>query len=110
MGRDAAGRAQEAHWKLIFEGSKYTDRLPIGTEAIIRNVDASVIKAFYKRWYRPQNMAVVAVGDFADLDKVVDTIRCHLDDTTATFFEPDLPVSADQPPAAPAPVTDQSCI
>ena len=49
-------------------GVQYADRLPIGLEKVIREVPASVVKAFYERWYRPQNMAIVAVGDFADTD------------------------------------------
>ena len=37
--------------------AQYADRLPIGLERIIREVPADVVKAFYERWYRPQNMA-----------------------------------------------------
>ncbi len=37
--------------------AQYADRLPIGLEKIIREVPADVVKAFYERWYRPQNMA-----------------------------------------------------
>ncbi|GIL74679.1 hypothetical protein Vretimale_2315 [Volvox reticuliferus] len=75
MSRDAGGRLQEAHWKLIFQGSKYADRLPIGTEAVIRRGPASTVRAFYERWYRPENMALVAVGDFPNADAVVELIR-----------------------------------
>jgi hypothetical protein len=39
---------------------QYADRLPIGLESIIRNVPAETVKAFYDRWYRPENMAVVS--------------------------------------------------
>lgn len=34
--QSAAGRASEAQWRLLFQGSKYADRLPIGIEEIIR--------------------------------------------------------------------------
>ena len=44
---------------------QYAERLPIGKESVIRNVPASTVKAFYQRWYRPEHMAVVVVGDFA---------------------------------------------
>ncbi|KAF5842254.1 peptidase M16 inactive domain-containing protein, partial [Dunaliella salina] len=53
---------------------RYAERLPIGTEDIIRNVPAEVVRAFYERWYRPENMAVVAVGDISDSDSVVQQI------------------------------------
>ncbi|KAG1666686.1 hypothetical protein FOA52_013598 [Chlamydomonas sp. UWO 241] len=65
MGRDAAGRSQEAHWKLIMEGSQYADRLPIGTEAVIKGVGSDTVRGFFDRWYRPEEMAVVVVGDLA---------------------------------------------
>eukprot|EP00877_Chromochloris_zofingiensis_P010304 jgi/Chrzof1/5527/Cz16g06120.t1 len=78
MQRDTAGRTQSAHWKLMLQGSRYADRLPIGLESIIRNVSADTVKAFYKRWYRPENMAVVVVGDFEDTDLVVNSIKTHM--------------------------------
>ena len=71
QGRTAAGRAAEAHWKLVLEGSRYAERLPIGLESVIRKAPASVVRGFYTKWYRPQNMAVVVVGDFPDTDAVV---------------------------------------
>ena len=49
---------------------RYADRLPIGLEKIIRGVSAPTIKAFYERWYRPENMAVVIVGDMEDAGEV----------------------------------------
>jgi hypothetical protein len=63
-GRNAAGRAQQALWELMHRGSKFADRMPIGLESVIRNVSAETVKAFYTRWYHPQNMAVIIVGDY----------------------------------------------
>ena len=65
QGRDARGRAFEAAWRTIYGGCRYADRLPIGTEAVIRGCSAESVRRFYTKWYRPQHMAVVAVGDFA---------------------------------------------
>ena len=48
----------------VLQGSKYADRLPIGKETVIRGVPAETVRAFYKRWYRPEHMCVVVVGDF----------------------------------------------
>jgi predicted Zn-dependent peptidase len=62
--RTAAGRAAEAHWKLMMRGSKFAERMPIGLESIIREASAETVKGFYRRWYQPQFMAVIAVGDF----------------------------------------------
>ena len=44
-------------------GSKYVDRLPIGTKEVLENFTYDDLKRFYKKWYRPDLMAVVAVGD-----------------------------------------------
>lgn len=65
MNRSAQGRAGEAHWELLMRGSKFAERLPIGLESVIKGVPAADVKAFYSKWYHPQFMAVVAVGDFA---------------------------------------------
>jgi zinc protease len=44
-------------------GLRSTERDPIGTVESIRRFDAAALKAFYKRWYRPENATVVVVGD-----------------------------------------------
>ncbi|WDP88615.1 MAG: insulinase family protein [Desulfobacter sp.] len=51
--------------ELAFElpGAVLARRMPIGTEEVIRAVDRKAMKAFYDRWYRPDNMALVVVGD-----------------------------------------------
>ena len=43
---------------------QYAERLPIGLKDIIEGVPAATVRAFYERWYRPENMAVVIAGDF----------------------------------------------
>ncbi len=45
-------------------GSRYAERDPIGDMSIIRTIPAERVKAFYKRWYRPDNMRLFIVGDF----------------------------------------------
>ncbi len=51
------------------DGSLYVDRFPIGEETVIRQADRNLLKRFYDRWYRPENMALIVVGD-ADVDMV----------------------------------------
>ena len=43
-------------------------RMPIGEEDIIRGIDHKSLKDFYTSWYRPDNIILVAVGDFATKD------------------------------------------
>lgn len=76
-GRDARGRAAESAWRLMHEGTLYAERLPIGLESVIRNVGAATVRGFYTKWYRPENMALVAVGDWSDEGRaaVVNAVR-----------------------------------
>jgi zinc protease len=57
-------RIMERHYPVLFRGSKYSKRLPIGKIDIIKNAHSADLKGFYKKWYRPDLMAVIAVGDF----------------------------------------------
>jgi len=82
--RTAAGRAAEAHWQLMMKGSKYADRMPIGLESVIRSVPASTVKGFYQRWYRPEHMAIVAVGDFQVWPRGRPGARCSLHEQGCT--------------------------
>ncbi len=45
-------------------GSLLTRRYPIGTTEVISSTDRALLKGFYDRWYRPDNMVLVVVGDF----------------------------------------------
>ena len=53
---------QEYLPKLMY-GSKYAERLPIGTKKVLENFKYDDVRRFYKDWYRPDLMAVIAVGD-----------------------------------------------
>ncbi|MDE2968408.1 MAG: insulinase family protein [Chloroflexota bacterium] len=49
---------------LLFGSSHYADREVIGLVEVIENAPVEQLVAYYERWYRPDLMAVVAVGDF----------------------------------------------
>lgn len=63
LGKGAEDRMRKVYFPKIFSGSKYADRLPIGKDEILKTFKYDVIKRFYKDWYRPDLMAVIAVGD-----------------------------------------------
>lgn len=67
LGRGANFRMLNKIFPVLLNGSRYADRIPIGTPEVIQNGKQERLKQFYKDWYRPDLMAVVAVGDF---DKV----------------------------------------
>ncbi len=60
----ASQRMQQEYLPVLLKGSRYARRLPIGDPSIIENADYQTIKRFYYDWYRPELMAVIAVGDF----------------------------------------------
>jgi zinc protease len=65
LGRGAAMRLFDKEAPVLFHGSKYADRITIGKPEIIRGAPREALVRFYKDWYRPDLMAVVAVGDFS---------------------------------------------
>src|ERR1051326_7906434 len=62
-GLGAGSRIRVKEIPIIFYKSRYADRLPIGKPDIIRNAKVERLRAFYDTWYRPERMAVIAVGD-----------------------------------------------
>ncbi|KAF5748513.1 putative Mitochondrial-processing peptidase subunit beta mitochondrial [Tripterygium wilfordii] len=90
--RNASGRMQEAHWVLMMEGSKYAERIPIGTEKVIRTVSPETVKQFYHKWYHLHNMAVIAVGDFSDTESVVGLIKTHFGQKNSVPDPPPIPI------------------
>ncbi|HEY1556346.1 MAG TPA: insulinase family protein [Kofleriaceae bacterium] len=64
LGRGAFARINDKQWPVIFQGSRYADRLPIGKPEIIKTASRDTLYRFYKDWYRPDQLAVIAVGDF----------------------------------------------
>ena len=73
QGRGAAARTQDEQMPVLLKGSRYAERNPIGTKEGLDRVKADALKRFYKDWYRPDLMAVIAVGDFnkADVEKMI---------------------------------------
>ncbi|WP_258097408.1 M16 family metallopeptidase [Marinoscillum pacificum] len=63
LGQGADQRMRDKWFPIMFKDSRYAERLPIGEKEIIENADYETIKSFYKTWYRPNLMAIVAVGD-----------------------------------------------
>lgn len=64
QGRGAYARMQDKQFPILLKGSRYAERLPIGEMQIVQNFKPATLKKFYADWYRPDLMAVIAVGDF----------------------------------------------
>lgn len=63
LGKGVDDRMNKVVLPKVLNGSRYAERMPIGKEEILRNFKYDAIKRFYRDWYRPDLMAVVAVGD-----------------------------------------------
>ncbi|NIJ09505.1 zinc protease [Sphingomonas vulcanisoli] len=95
--RDAPGfHAAKAAIGFMLQGQLGADRLPIGHTDVIRHATAAQLRAFYEAWYRPENAAIVAVGDF-DPDIVETQIKALFADWQGKGTPPQPPVLG--PPA-----------
>lgn len=72
------GGAQFRLWKkmlpVMYKDSKYANRLPIGSIDVINNFKPEEIRAYYKKWYRPDLQGIIVVGDF-DLDNMETKVK-----------------------------------
>lgn len=73
-GQGPATRIRNQHLSVIFEGSRYAERLPIGEVEVLRTFDRDALLSYYQEWYRPDLMSFIAVGDF-DGEAVEQQIR-----------------------------------
>jgi zinc protease len=62
-GLGASSRIRDKQFPILFYKSRYAERLPIGKPDIIRSAPVARLRSFYDTWYRPDRMAVIAVGD-----------------------------------------------
>ncbi|WP_452219663.1 M16 family metallopeptidase [Lacinutrix salivirga] len=76
IGKGANERMSQKYLPKVLYGSKYADRLPIGTKENLETFDYESLKRFYKDWYRPDLMAVMAVGD-VDVATLEEKIKSH---------------------------------
>ena len=66
---DANWRIMEKVIPVMFQGSQYANRLPIGTMEVVMNFPYQDLRDYYHKWYRPDNQAIIVVGDF-DVDQM----------------------------------------
>jgi zinc protease len=69
--RDSAGfRVLRRQLETVFAGTRLGERLPIGRPEVRAAFSADSVRAFYERWYRPEHMTLIVVGDLGPLDPV----------------------------------------
>ena len=58
----------------MYPGSKYGLRMPIGLMSVIDSFKPATLRAYYHKWYRPDNQAIIVVGD-VDVDHMEAKIK-----------------------------------
>ncbi len=74
LGSGPVMRMYERVLPKVYPGCKYGERLPIGLMEIVDNFEPDVLRAYYHKWYRPDNQAIIVVGD-VDVDHVEAVIK-----------------------------------
>lgn len=64
MGQGAQDRMMRQYLPVMLHGSHYGERLPIGKMEVVDHCEHDALRRYYRDWYRPDLMAVIAVGDF----------------------------------------------
>ena len=67
MGEGPSQRMITRDLPRMYPGSKYGERMPIGLMSVIDSFRPETLRAYYHKWYRPDNQAVIVVGDI-DVD------------------------------------------
>jgi zinc protease len=94
----AGDRLWDKHAPVLFKDSRYAVRLPIGTKESIETSKPEVLRRFYRDWYRPDLMAIIAVGDFD-----ADTMRTLIEENMGS-----IPAAENPRPRPTYPVPDHS--
>jgi zinc protease len=58
----------ESKLPALYPGSKYGERFPIGLMEVIDKCNPETLRAYYRKWYRPDNQGIIIVGDI-DVDR-----------------------------------------
>ena len=72
--RSAQQRMLENQLETLYPGSKYGKRMPIGLMSVVDGFKYNELRDYYHKWYRPDNQALVIVGD-VDVDHIEAQIK-----------------------------------
>ena len=74
LGEGPSQRMLQRALPKVYPGSKYGVRLPIGLMSVIDSFKPQTLRAYYQKWYRPDNQAIIVVGD-VDVDHMEAKIK-----------------------------------
>ncbi|MCB2060664.1 MAG: insulinase family protein [Novosphingobium sp.] len=98
----AAQRVQDTTRRVFYKGQPLAERAPIGTVESLQGATQESVRAFYKRWYRPENVVLIVAGD-ADTEELAALVRKWFSDwkvrgrpaSAPSFGDPRAPADAD---------------
>ncbi len=67
-------RLTVSNYPRLFPGSKWGIRHPLGLMSVVDNFKYDALRKYYKKWYRPDNQAVIVIGD-VDVDHTEKVIK-----------------------------------
>jgi len=107
-------RAMDDELSFLFPGSRLSQRAPIGLVPVIEGAQRPLLVDYYDKWYRPEDMWVIVVGDLdaqtaeqavcsgmseirargaAPVRAALDTVKSHADVTTHLHYDAEAPVT-----------------
>lgn len=79
LGKGAGERMGRLYYPVLMNNSRYSKRMPIGTDEVLNNFKPETIKRFYHDWYRPDLQALIIVGDI-DADAIEKIVKAKFGD------------------------------
>lgn len=91
----SGGRLFAQFEQFFLSGSRYEGRRTIGRDTEISTTDADDLRRYYDDWYRPDNAAIVVVGDIdpADIERQIVELFSSLEARSDAPVRPDLAIS-----------------
>ncbi|MDE6535540.1 MAG: insulinase family protein [Muribaculaceae bacterium] len=81
----------------IYPGSRYAERLPIGTMEVVDNFPYQALRDYYEAWYRPDLQGIIVCGDI-DVARTEQVIK-------QMFSDIEMPANAAERTSFPVPDT-----
>lgn len=71
--KGAEQRMSDQYTPMVLNQSRYAQRNPIGTKEVLETFDHEALRNFHRKWYRPDQQALIIVGD-VDIDSMENQI------------------------------------
>lgn len=97
-----AMRIYENILPIMYPGSPYGHRLPIGTMDVVDNFPYQALRDYYEKWYRPDQQGIIVVGDI-DVNHIEKTIK-------SMFADIEMPADAAERVYFPVPDTEGTIV